>query len=111
MVHEGIAEADPELLIGGIAPASVAQDSNRIFRLAVPGERLGHQEPRFLGAEVAEESMASLRQRHDLAFVAALRWRTWEIRLPLQRVARCSKEQCRGRGLQQATAHAEQPHR
>ncbi len=111
MIHKRIAEPDPQLLVRGVAAHRVAQDTDGVLGLAIAGKRLGHQEPRFLGAEIPEEGMARLRQWHHVACAAALRRRTREPRLPLQRIAGRSEEQRRCRGFQQTAPHAEQPQR
>src|SRR6185312_1163780 len=109
MIDESIAETNPQLRVAGIALDCVLEDSDGVVALAVAGERLGHAEPAFGRRELAEEGMASLRQREDVAGLHPLGGSAGNARAALERVTSAAEEKHRRARCQRGAANAEQP--
>ena len=71
MLNQGVAEANPELGIAGIATHCILQDSDSIRTVPVPGQCLGNAEPRLGGGKITKEGVASLGQREDFSSFTA----------------------------------------
>src|SRR5690242_20495354 len=67
VIDQGITEPDPQLRIARIASNRILQNVDRILALAVAGERFGDAQPAFRRREIAEEGMARLGQRENVA--------------------------------------------